>query len=197
MMKNAADALGGWHRKETLVEWGVVGWDDADVSLDTGLTAEGGLAVVPVQLFRGRVPGADVPEGSPGGVRVECVLSWPLTVPPPRGSRVCVAFPSGDMSAGNGIIFAAVAPSTARLASDVGTIATPDHDLDITPKSKLRVGNAAASKAVATAADLQAILLDVATKLAGLSAPLDPGSLAKIATPPAPPTFAAGVLESS
>jgi hypothetical protein len=112
---NEVDFLGSTREFEhTVIEHGTVGWEDVDSHLDIGTAGapEDGPTLVRVQLFKGRdVTRARAPAIGQG-TKVLVQISWPFFVVPPKGTRVLVAFPGGDVQTpGIGMIIAAYAPS--------------------------------------------------------------------------------------
>jgi hypothetical protein len=90
------------------VEAGTVGWYDDAEYYETATGADGqSVALVKVQLYRGRPAWDDVSDrgrGYPVKVRVN---GWPIWSVPPKGTEVLVAFPGGDADTpGNGVIIA-------------------------------------------------------------------------------------------
>lgn len=112
---NEVDIFGPAREFEhTLVEHGTVGWDGVDAHFDIGVggAAEDGPTLVRVQLFKGRDVTRPVTPTIAQGTKVLVQISWPFFVIPPKGTRVLVAFPGGDIQTpGMGMIIGAYAPS--------------------------------------------------------------------------------------
>ena len=93
----------------TILERGIVGWDDAEDWYELGDETNGGLTVVRVQLFKGRDPTTTPKKGVAQGHRVLVALPEGFFRIPPKGSECIVAFPSGDIqTAGGGILLATI-----------------------------------------------------------------------------------------
>jgi hypothetical protein len=93
----------------TLLERGIVGWDDAEDWFELGDETNGGLTLVRVQLFKGRDPNIAPKAGLAQGHRVLVAVTDGFFRIPPKGSECIVAFPGGDVQTpGAGILLAVI-----------------------------------------------------------------------------------------
>lgn len=93
----------------TILERGIVGWDDAEDWFELGDETNGGLTVVRVQLFKGRDPTTPPKPRVAQGHRVLVALGDGFFRIPPKGSECIVAFPGGDVQTpGAGILLATI-----------------------------------------------------------------------------------------
>lgn len=93
----------------TIVERGVVGWEDAEEWFELGDETNGGLTLVRVQLFKGRDPGVAPKPGVAQGYRVLVALADGFFRIPPNRSECVIAFPGGDVQTpGAGVLLAVI-----------------------------------------------------------------------------------------
>lgn len=98
---------------------GTVGWDEDDEDFDQGSDANGGVTLVPVQIFGGRdhsKVAKQLETGRAQGRRIWAQILGPIWNIPAKGARVVVGIPGGH-------------PTTAGAAFIIGELgATPTSD---------------------------------------------------------------------
>jgi hypothetical protein len=101
---------------------GTVGWDEEDEDPDQGSDTNGGVTLVPVQLFGGRdhaKVATQLESGRAQGRRIWAQVGGPIYSIPSKGTRVAVGIPGGHpTTAGAAFIIRELGPSP---TSDFGT----------------------------------------------------------------------------
>lgn len=126
---------GGWIKR------GVVGFAE-DTSTTRaekgdGTSGDTGTTLVHVTLFEGRDLTRRPEKGKAQGRRVKAQVGWPLSVVPPLGFQVIVAFPDGDLETpGNGVILTAIAPASTQQFDVDRAILDVGKDLRLTLKGQ-------------------------------------------------------------